>query len=295
MENRNVSAPSLPTYLLYAEEAGPASLDVVHWESIAHRSALHSWEIKPHRHASLLQVLLLEKSDAVVSLDGSSFQVDAPALITVMPLVAHSFKFNPRVEGSVLTLDASHVRDLLSRDQGLLEALQQSRVHGLTDLQHGQVSLALDSVRRAYASHARWRETAIDASLLTLLVEVCRVMPPPLRVAARQDRAGSHVARLLALVDAQYRRHPNVIQIANEMGITTVQLNRICRQVLGKSALEVIHARLLLEAQRELHYTTMSVKQIAFNLGFSNPGYFTRFFLRATGATPTRWRQRSNP
>jgi AraC family transcriptional activator of pobA len=60
--------------------------------------------------------------------------------------------------------------------------------------------------------------------------------------------------------------------------------------VLGHSALGVLHARLLLEAQRELGYTAMSVKQVASGLGFSDAGYFTRFFQRLTGQTPTAWR-----
>ena len=51
----------LPTYLLYADTRGIGPLDVMHWESIAERSQLHDWEIRPHRHESLLQVLLIEQ------------------------------------------------------------------------------------------------------------------------------------------------------------------------------------------------------------------------------------------
>ena len=46
----------------------------------------------------------------------------------------------------------------------------------------------------------------------------------------------------------------------------------------------------MLEAQRDLAYTTLSVKQIALGLGFSDAGYFTRFFQRLSGRTPTQWR-----
>jgi AraC family transcriptional activator of pobA len=46
----------------------------------------------------------------------------------------------------------------------------------------------------------------------------------------------------------------------------------------------------LLEAQRDLAYTTLSIKQIALGLGFGDAGYFTRFFQRLSGRTPTQWR-----
>jgi len=52
----------------------------------------------------------------------------------------------------------------------------------------------------------------------------------------------------------------------------------------------VLHARLVLEAQRDLAYTTMTIKQIGLGLGFADAGYFTRFFQRETGRTPTAWR-----
>lgn len=52
----------------------------------------------------------------------------------------------------------------------------------------------------------------------------------------------------------------------------------------------VLHQRLLLEAQRDLTYTSLSVKQIAWSLGFADAAYFTRFFQRLAGRTPTQWR-----
>ncbi|HKR42434.1 MAG TPA: helix-turn-helix domain-containing protein, partial [Paraburkholderia sp.] len=66
-----------------------------------------------------------------------------------------------------------------------------------------------------------------------------------------------------------------------------------CRAQLGRGALELLHARMALEAQRQLAYTTRSVKHIALDLGFADPGYFTRFFQRLCGASPSDWRERS--
>ena len=42
--------------------------------------------------------------------------------------------------------------------------------------------------------------------------------------------------------------------------------------------------------KRDLAYTTLSIKQIALDLGFGDAGYFTRFFQRLSGRTPTQWR-----
>ena len=50
---------------------------------------------------------------------------------------------------------------------------------------------------------------------------------------------------------------------------------------------------LLLEAQRNLHYTEATAAQIGLDLGFQDPAYFSRFFKRLTGVTPRRYRRDS--
>lgn len=60
--------------------------------------------------------------------------------------------------------------------------------------------------------------------------------------------------------------------------------------MLGRSALEVVHDRLLLEAKRDLIYTSMTVKEVSNALCFSDPAYFTRFFARNAGLSPTAFR-----
>ena len=91
-------------------------------------------------------------------------------------------------------------------------------------------------------------------------------------------------------MEQQFRQQPALAALAAALGITPTQLNRVCHQVLGHSALGVLHGRLVLEAQRDLAYTTLSVKQIALGLGFADAPYFSRFFSRQTGHTPSAWR-----
>ena len=56
------------------------------------------------------------------------------------------------------------------------------------------------------------------------------------------------------------------------------------------SALDAINARTIHEAQRELVYSTLSIKQISAELGFEDEGYFGRFFKKHTNLKPTDFR-----
>lgn len=281
----------LPTYRLYADDAGLPPADVMHAESIAERSSLHSWEIEPHRHEALFQVFHFSSGTAQVLMDGERQTLRGPAVITVMPLTAHGFRWTSDVRGVVFTILESHVRALLARDDSLRELLLHSRCVRLDASVRRDVAGAATALFEEYGRHAAWRATAVDAALARLFVTLGRSLPPlHARAPGAGDRAVAHVQRLRALVDARFREQPSLGEFAAEIGITTTQLNRACRAVLGHPALAVLHARLCLEAQRELAYTTLSVKHIAYRLGFGDAGYFTRFFQRETGSTPSRWR-----
>ena len=139
----------------------------------------------------------------------------------------------------------------------------------------------------------RWRQAALDGALARLLLLLARTLPAPASEQRGPDaRALAHASRYRALVESRFRLQPRVADLAAELGITATQLNRVCRAVLGQSVLALLHGRMLLEAQRQLAYTTLSVKRVGLDLGFSDPGYFTRFFQRGCGVSPSAWRQR---
>ena len=286
--------PRLPAYTLYGE-VGPGGLpDRLHAESIATRSRDHDWEIRPHRHAALSQWLVLVRGQAMARLDGQALQLQGPGVVTVPALAAHGFEFSTDVECHVITLPEPHLRALLAPHPGLAEQLLVLRGGALhADCPAAAAVLAAaEHLRAEAATPARWRAAALDAAMLALAVALARAMPVPAaaQAGAPRERARFHVQRLQAVLETQYRRQPQQAELAAQLGLTPTQLNRACRQVLGHSAMGVLHARLLLQARRELAYTAASVKQVALELGFSDAAYFTRFFRRATGITPSAWR-----
>ncbi|MEP6502083.1 MAG: helix-turn-helix domain-containing protein [Betaproteobacteria bacterium] len=283
----------LPTYLLYGEDAGLPPADVMHSESIAERSSLHSWEIKPHRHEALLQVFWIDKGEVETLIDGQAKSLRGPGVILVMPLAVHGFRWTSDVKGIVFTMLESHVRTLLARDDSLVERVLRSRCTSFDGRQRRAIKAAVEALHEEHSQHGPWRASAVDAAMVSLFVALGRGLPPALAAAGVGDRSLAHVQRFRALVDERFRDQPTLGAFAAEIGITTTQLNRVCRAVLGHPALAVLHARLCLEAQRELAYTTLSIKHIAWKLGFSDAGYFTRFFEREAGAPPSAWRARA--
>ncbi len=283
----------LPAYALYGDAPRSPLADRLHCESIAARSRLHDWEIRPHRHEALFQILVVRRGRFEALLDGRTLRLAGPAVVTVPVLAAHGFRFAPDIDGSVFTVADAQLHALLAGEGALRALLQPLRGIALRrgEPAVGELLAAAQALRGELQGAQAWRATALDAALLRLLVALARALPAaPADAAAVPARALAHVQRYRALVDARFREQPGLAALAAQTGITPTQLNRVCRQVLGRTALGVLHARLRLEAERDLAYTAMSVKQIALDLGFSDAAYFTRFFQRQTGLTPTAWR-----
>ncbi|MDH0867359.1 helix-turn-helix domain-containing protein [Mitsuaria sp. GD03876] len=283
-----------PVYALYGEDGRSPALDGLHLESIADRSRLHNWEIQPHRHGALVQLLLIERGRVTVRMDETECVLRAPALVWVPALAVHGFRFAPETEGLVVTLDQARLCALLDHLPDLLESLAEPR---LVVLDRGAtVTRALFAVghalREDYASAGAWRGPALDHAVALLATQAARFgAAEPAHHPAGEGRSLQHLARYREQVERHYRHQPPVAELAAPLGITPTQLNRLCRRHLQCSALAVLHQRVLLEAKRELGYTNLMVRQIADGLGFADPAYFTRFFLRHTGQSPSAWRE----
>jgi len=285
----------LPVYALYGETRTKSGLGVdigwLHCESIAERSRLHDWEIGVHRHESLFQLLAIRSGSCEATLDGQRLKLRGPCLVTVPALVVHGFHFSPDVKGIVATVLEQRVQGLLDSDPALKEHVLRPHAEAITREASAEIDRAVQALLREYHGHADWRGIALDVTLLHLLVLAGRTLTDMARDdPPHSQRVLDHVQRFRQAIARRFREQPSMAACAGELGITPTQLNRACQQVLGHNALGVLHARLLLEAQRELAYTTMSVKQIAFGLGFADAAYFTRFFQRGTGRSPSAWR-----
>lgn len=76
--------------------------------------------------------------------------------------------------------------------------------------------------------------------------------------------------------------------------VTPNHLNALCKDLVGKSAGELIRDRILLEAKRLLINAELSIAEIAYRLNFTDNSYFTKFFKKQTGSTPEEFKKSIN-
>jgi AraC-like DNA-binding protein/quercetin dioxygenase-like cupin family protein len=92
-------------------------------------------------------------------------------------------------------------------------------------------------------------------------------------------------------LEAEFQAEHHVNSYASRLTLTSRQLSDITKGVVGKTAKQIIADRLMLEAKRYLQFTPLSIKEIAFSLGYESPFYFSQAFKNATGLSPSAYKK----
>lgn len=96
------------------------------------------------------------------------------------------------------------------------------------------------------------------------------------------------------LVQSKYKELKQVKDYASQLNITPLYLNEIVKQITGFPVSYWIQQTIILEAKRLLYYTQLDVKQIAFELGYEDHTYFSRFFKKNVEMTASEFRQKNH-
>lgn len=259
--------------------------DVLHCETIAARSSLHGWELAPHRHARLHQVLLVRRGAGLARLEGGEVPLRTLSLVNVPPGDVHAFSFKPGTEGCVATLPDELIRDVLARAGDERRTLARSCV-----VKAGSaVVRTVAQLAAEFDARTPARALVLRGLATTLLGLVARAMSD-MPVAAELTESNL-VQRFEALVEAHFLERWSVARYARALSISPTHLSRVARTATGRSASRLIDERLIREARRDLAFSSLSVKTIGYALGYADPAHFSRAFARAVGRSPRAFRE----
>ena len=275
----------LPSFTLYGEETALSPAGFAHIETIAARSSLHDWEIRPHRHDRNVQVLLLREGTAQVLLAGRQRDLIAPCFIAVPQGEAHGFRFAPQTLGHVVTLSAEFLHRCGGEEDPLFALLTEGGHGDLPQDSLPRLDWLADELLRLTEA---WPQ---DVRLVHALLEsLLRALPQGLEGPAPDRR----IAQFRQLVERHLRSQRPVSFYAAQIGLSVRSLSRLCRAQLGCSPAEAINRRLAAEAQRMLRFSNASAAQVADELGFADPSWFSRFYKRMTGRRPSEEKRRGD-
>jgi AraC family transcriptional activator of pobA len=281
----------VPNFYLYGEPHRSVDDHFLHVESLAARSRPAGWTIRPHSHRELNHIFLIAGGGGVMQAEGAVTAFEAPCLLLIPSRVVHGFHWQAESSGSVITLADRYADELVRRDPDAAALFVAPTVTALS--KHGvrQISAQARSLMRELAWIAPGHRTAIDAVLALIVVQAVRALAIHARDGGQsRGRQAELVARFRALVEDRFRLREPVAAYAARLGVSPTTLRTACATVAGTPPAEILNLRAFLEARRSLCYSNQSVAEIAYNLGFVDPAYFTRSFTRHAGRSPRQFR-----
>lgn len=287
---------TIPQFHLYGEAADDQAFDFIHAETIESRSSLHDWVIAPHSHRYLHQALFVGKGSGEIVTESGSEPFGRNALILAPPTFVHGFSFAPGTEGVVLSFTEDVIRGAGDAGGTLGDRLKAAERSVIVPLKDGEAARRIGALVNDIFDEINLgkdgAQIAMRAYLALLMLEVSRHSLDESREALRKPRPlDKTVGHLRELIEDNFRKVRHLTAYADWLAMTPDRLNEHCKRVTGVTAGHLIRQRLLTEAKRQLMFTTLSVSEIAYDLNFSDPSYFSRFFRKYTGQTPQQFRE----
>ncbi len=270
--------------------------DDVHYETFARLADFFGRAMRPHWHDRYFQLHFLTSGKVTLQLDDHFYAVKAPLFILTPPSVPHAFFTEADSDGHVLTVQQTLIWSLVETlwpgngeamsQQGICLSLE-SAPETLQALNHYWPLLADE-----FYHQRPGRELLLNSLAQAIFTQLLRQAPPDdasVYSVRGEMRQFQHFNRL---IDEHFRQHLTVPAYAAMLGVSESRLTELCRRFANQPPKRLIFERVSREAKRLLRYSSHSVNQIAFALGFRDPAYFARFFHRMAGCSPTQFRGR---
>lgn len=278
-------------------DAAPDELDFGDWhiEPLRIRITRHNWSIPVHVHPGFHQVFVLERGRVEAVIDGDALCGEAPLVLAAPAGAPHGFRFTRGAAGYVLTFKTHHLR---SGRADILPAIEDDLLSGAAVLRFtpdetcwmqllGLINVLQTENMRHESDQSAVKRVLLEAAIVLLARRGAEFDAPAHGAKSKSDL----FRRFERCVDERLCDHAAVSEVAQELGVSESTLNRLCQAHAGSTAARYIRSRLFLEARRRLTYSDAGIQEIAYDLGFADLGYFSRFITRESGASPRELRQ----
>lgn len=296
--SRGLHLPTAPTPVprvrLYVEK--PETKQDAWFVNVGHVTEGGRRKTAPHAHPAYGQVIFVRNGRGLLNLEGTSVAFEAPCALLVPHDCVHGLDYEIDVDRWVVTIEETYLSQVNAKLPEFIQLWAEPRVVPLSydpdaSSEFYHVIRRLEQeIRSKMIGHVAGTEALLTAILLTL-VRGLRLDQIDKDGATRQ--AIRLADRFRDLIHKHYRENLRLQDYASRMAVSPTQLRTACLAATGLSPIKLIHARIVMEAKRNLIFGNMSIEQIAYSLGFVDAAYFTRFFRKEVGLSPGQFRSAS--
>jgi AraC-like DNA-binding protein len=251
----------------------------------------HSFVEEPHRHDSYLMVFFTNGS-GLHEVDFDQFGIKRGSLFVLQPGQMHHWSLSEDIEGFVIIF-SQELYNLYFGQKKINEYNFYHSIHNRPEMvfEENEIPNLLPYFDLLIQENNHENKFQLD-KMLNLLDCI------HIEISRKYSETYSHqthsynikINSFERLLEQYFRMEKLPSFYAEKLNITLKHLNRICNEILQKTATEVITDRVILEIKRMLIDKQLSINEIAFAVGYEDYSYFSRFFKKQTGMSPTEFR-----
>lgn len=275
---------AVPSFFIYGEPDKPLDVGFMHVETIMERRHIHYGHVNAHKHDRMAQITLWTSGHGTYFIEDQKLDFIAPAVSFVPSGVVHGFTVAPDPSDALV----ASIADSALPPIAALSTLAFDRPVMVGGQRGNPLWSRLLAIMERL--HEDYRQ-GLPASLSALVAVATNDIASLASTGQATSHGGNDLAQAFRrLVDGHFRENWPVEQYIAALGTTPHLLAKACREAYGLSVKTFIDDRRLLEAKRLLMFTVRSVEDVAYEIGFHDPAYFSRFFRLRTGEPPGEWR-----
>ncbi len=254
------------------------------------RNASHKSEVESdttHRH-DFHAIYWIHEGSGEHIIDFESYEIRPGMFFYVRPDQVHFFHAPEEIRLSALQFSEEFLLSAKLSDHSAWRGIVTSKL--LTEEEAAVVGKWFDIIGEECTRHASSNNLILQLEVSTFMEELVRMS----QSLHGSDIQPETVRKYRQLIEQNYRRWHQVAEYADALGVSANYLNVLTVKHLDQTALSLIHSRLSLEIKRQLLTSDRDIAEIAYMLGFNEMSYFTRFFKRMNGKTPSEFKIQMN-
>lgn len=249
---------------------------------------------EPHRH-DYFTVLFVEQGSGEHIIDYHAYPFQNLEVHFIHPGQVHQVALSHEPQGWVITF----TRDFLIKNnipESFITNLNLFRSYGeappvpLDPLTFERLQRIVGEMEECLPEGLTYRTRALGALLQLFLIYCNNCCLVDMGQTDEEDPGVCILRDFKSLLEHQFGNWHKVSDYSDKLHITSKHLSQTVKSLTGKTAKELIQDRIGLEAKRLLLHTGMSVKEVAYQLGFEEPLHFSGFFKKKVGSSPSEYR-----
>ncbi len=236
----------------------------------------------PHKHKNYFEIIYLSNGVGTHQIDQTVYQIRTPVVFFIRKEQVHHWNISSVPEGYVVILKKEFIEKSLDLELKILL----SKLSGITTLRPKEH----ETIEQLFKLLTKEKNFTITEGLLKALFAKFIETAKPIKTKTRIT--GDLYQSYVDLLSKTDELRNSVSHYAKRLHTTPQNLSVVCKKNANQPAAALLANHIINEAKRQLHYTSNTVSEIAFLLGFNDSSHFIKYFKRHTGVTPQVFRQK---